>query len=76
MTEKNRAKAERRLIDGDATFDPMPRFERALGAFRQDRIDGDIECAHDLDKRFTATVGSGLEAMAEPPATHENDAGS
>lgn len=36
-------------IDGDETVDPMPQFEAALSALRQDVIDGDIDRVHDLE---------------------------
>ena len=37
------------VIDGDETVDPMPRYEAALSALRQDVIDGEIDRAHDLE---------------------------
>ena len=37
------------VIDGDDSVDPMPRYEDALSALRQDVIDGKIDRAHDLE---------------------------
>ena len=58
------------VIDGDETVDPMPRFEDALSALRQDVIDGDIDRAHDLEALQVAlsAVLRGYQIFREPYA--------
>ncbi len=59
------------VIDGDETVDPMPQYEAALSALRQDVIDGDIDRAHDLEALQVAlsALSRGYRIFREPFAT-------
>ena len=56
------------VLDGDDSVDPMPKFEAAISALRQDVIDGDIDRAHDLEALQVAVVAlnRGYRIFREP----------